>query len=77
MMNTMEGSDDKGDKVVIGELAEALSAMKQAFQAAASAPGTGRTYELRGVHLGAGTGVAAGKTLEDILTGFLHWYALA
>lgn len=76
MMNTMEGSDEKGDTVVVGELGEALSALKQAFQAAASAPAAGRLYELRGAHLGASTGVAAGKTLEDILTGFLHWCAL-
>jgi len=71
MMNSMEGSDDKGDQVVVGSVAEALSACKQAFQAASCEPGAGRTYELRGLHLG--SGVAAGKTLDDVLRGFLYW----
>lgn len=68
-MNKMDGSEEKGDKVVTGDISLAISAIEE--RVASSKKDGELKYDLRGVHLG--KSIAEGKTMKDVYKAFLLW----
>lgn len=77
MMNEMEGTEEQDDKIVVGDIAEALKALKvlvsetEAKEEKKEDEKGSSKWAFRSVHLG--HGVAAGKTVEDCMKAFLLW----
>ena len=68
-MNNMEVEDQDGDKIIFGDIGDALLALKAMIPAKEDETDT--MYDFKSVHLG--KSAARGKTKDDIYRGFLYW----
>jgi hypothetical protein len=65
-MNNMDGEEAEGDTIIFGTIHDALLAVKIMIPSKNDV-----AYEFRSVHLG--KSAAKGKTIDDIICGFLYW----
>eukprot|EP00036_Acanthoecidae_sp_10tr_P009434 CAMPEP_0182916452 /NCGR_PEP_ID=MMETSP0105_2-20130417/945_1 /TAXON_ID=81532 ORGANISM="Acanthoeca-like sp., Strain 10tr" /NCGR_SAMPLE_ID=MMETSP0105_2 /ASSEMBLY_ACC=CAM_ASM_000205 /LENGTH=559 /DNA_ID=CAMNT_0025053405 /DNA_START=62 /DNA_END=1744 /DNA_ORIENTATION=+ len=70
-MNHMDGTEQADDVIVTGTMAEALTALVKFVDESKAANADSKMWDFRGLHIG--TGVAAGKTVENIYESYLRW----
>jgi hypothetical protein len=73
LMNSMEGTDNSNDEIMVCSLQEAITALRSMMETIATSERQRgeRSFELRGVHFG--KGAAVGKDIDDLLRAFLYW----